>query len=84
MDGSNYANDNEPNPWRSIGWQAALIVNRLRCAAQILEFASEQKEGGEEKPKSENQAKAGPCHHSEHVEHRLNGLASLKQKGGTI
>jgi hypothetical protein len=77
-------NDNEPNPWRSIGWQAALIVNRLHCAAQILELASEQKEGGEEKPESENQAKDGQCHYGEHVEHRLNGLAALKQKGGTI
>ena len=30
-------NDNEPNPWSAIGLQAALIVNRLRCQAQLTE-----------------------------------------------
>ena len=48
MDGiSNYANDNEPNPWRSIGLQAALIVNRLRMTAQLLELSEEQHEDGQ-------------------------------------
>ena len=30
-------NDNEPNPWSAIGLQAALIVNKLRCQAQLTE-----------------------------------------------
>jgi hypothetical protein len=77
-------NNDNFDPFTSLGLATAMLLNRLSIKAQLLEFASEQKEGGEEKPESENQAKAGPCHHSEHVEHRLNGLASLKQKGGTI
>jgi hypothetical protein len=30
-------NDNEPNPWSSVGLQAAMILNRLRLQAQISE-----------------------------------------------
>lgn len=32
---NDYANDNEPNPWSSIGLQAAMILNKLRVTAQL-------------------------------------------------
>jgi hypothetical protein len=31
----------EPNPWRSFGLQAALIVNRLRCQAQLSKMQND-------------------------------------------
>jgi hypothetical protein len=81
-----YANDNEPNSWRSIGWQAALIVNRLRCHSQLLELASEQKEEREEKPEPENDTKERPAYDREYVEHRLREIAAWerKQRGGNF
>jgi hypothetical protein len=53
------ANDNEPNPWKSIGWQADLILNRLRCAAQLLN-SEEEKEKREGDTDASNGNKKGP------------------------
>jgi hypothetical protein len=36
--------DNEPNPWSSIGLQAALIVNKLRLQAQLTDTNEKQNE----------------------------------------
>ena len=44
-------NDNEPNPWSTIGLQAALIVNRLRCQSQILQLQTDEPENA--KPDAE-------------------------------
>ena len=79
-------NDNEPLTFQSLGLAAALVINRIRIAQQLLELASEQKEGGEENPESENQAKDRPGHYSEDVERGLHELAASnrKQKGGNF
>jgi hypothetical protein len=34
--------DDEPTRWTSIGWQAALITNRLRCQAQLSDTNKDQ------------------------------------------
>lgn len=49
--------ENEPNRWTSIGWQALLITNRLRCQAQLTEI-DKQKEstGNENSDKDEKRA----------------------------
>jgi len=78
-----HANDNF-DPFTSLGLQTAMLLNRLRIQAQLLELTSEEKEGSEEKPESENQAKDRPGHHSEDVEHGLRELAARKQKGGNF
>jgi len=45
-DDTHIANDNEPDPWSSIGLQAAMIVNKLRLQAQ-LDSAKQENEGRE-------------------------------------
>jgi hypothetical protein len=44
-------NNDNLDPWTSIGLQTNLILNRLRCQTQLRELTSEEKKG--EKP-SEN------------------------------
>jgi hypothetical protein len=84
MKNDTHHDNDDFDPFTSLGLQTAMLLNRLRIKAQLLEFASEQKEGGEEKPESENETKDRPAHHREQIEHRLDGLTARKQKGGTI
>ena len=80
------ANDNEPNPWSTIGWQAALIVNRLRCQAQILELmnSDEKKDkGSSSEPDPSNANKQRPEDDRRYIEQRLREIRAWekRQKG---
>jgi hypothetical protein len=44
MDGSNYANNDDFDPWTSIGLQTAMLLNRLRIQAQLLELQTDEKQ----------------------------------------
>lgn len=74
-------NDNE-NPWSSIGLQAAMIVNRLRCQAQLLELQTDKKQN--EQPSSEpNPGRAGEKESSpnrEYVDQRLREIAAFERR----
>ena len=77
-----YANDNEPNSWSSIGWQAAMIVNRLRCQAHLLELqtdkqkdenAPDNRERGDRREKNSDS-------HEKYVDQRLRELAAFERR----
>lgn len=78
------ANDNEPNPWSTIGLQAALIVNRLRCQAQLIELQTDKPQDGkpegsgniETSDDDKKRADDERCY----VEHRLKTIASWERK----
>jgi hypothetical protein len=50
-------NDNEPNPWSSIGLHAALIVNKLRLQAQLTERMITQDNQTDEEQRRDNHRK---------------------------
>lgn len=52
--------DDEPTRWTSIGWQALLITNRLRCQAQLLEEQEPNR-----KSKSKESERTGERSHGE-------------------
>lgn len=73
--------DDEPTRWTSIGWQAALITNRLRCTARLSELASEeQAKEGVENPKSGDKEEAGPEANREYVEACLREITAWEAK----
>lgn len=41
--------EEEPTRWTSIGWQAALITNRLRNHAQLTKINEQKDEGDDER-----------------------------------
>jgi hypothetical protein len=84
MKNDTHHDNDDFDPFTSLGLQTAMLLNRLRISAQLLELASEQKEGGEEKPECENEAAEGPEQHPQYFENRLRELAARKQKGGKI
>jgi hypothetical protein len=77
-------NDNE-NSWSTIGWQAALIVNRLRCQAQILELTSEEKkeEPRDENPKPGDKDERGDTEQEKYIVARIREITAWekRQKG---
>jgi len=74
-------NDNEPNPWSAIGLQAALIVNRLRCQAQLTEKQNppenDERATGDKNSKT---AEKQPDDERAYIEHRLRELAAWERK----
>jgi hypothetical protein len=79
-------NDNEPDPWTSIGWQANLILNRLRNFRTLLELTEEQQEQGQRKTGGGDQEKRDDKDHSEYVEQRVREIAKFEQqaRGETV
>jgi hypothetical protein len=43
------------NPWTSIGLQTAMLLNRLRIQAQLLELQTDSPEKGVENDKADNE-----------------------------
>jgi hypothetical protein len=80
MESSNYANDNEPNSWRSIGWQAALIVNRLHCQAQLMNLNEEKSEQPSDEPETSRGDKKETNEHTAYVDQRLRELAAFERR----
>jgi len=82
MEDSNYANNDNFDPWTPLGLATAVILNRIRIAQTLRELASEQKEARGENHQCDNQAEERPEQNREYVEGRLNGVA--KMKGGNF
>jgi hypothetical protein len=49
--------DDEPTRWTSIGWQAALITNRLRNHAQLTKIDEQKSESDNERSSSSDEEK---------------------------
>jgi hypothetical protein len=71
------------NPWTSIGLQTNLILNRLRCDAQIRELMKideqkqEQSEGKRQSGAQDNQR---ADEHAKYVEQRLRDYAAFERR----
>jgi hypothetical protein len=71
--------DEEPTRWTSIGWQALLIANRLRCQAQLHpdEKHHEQRQRESERATADEQREKTQ---REYVEKRLADLAAFERR----
>ena len=72
--------DDEPTRWTSIGWQALLITNRLRCQAQLTNANEKQDEEGKSDPAPSRGDDEKRAQELEYVEHRLRELRSWERK----
>ena len=72
--------DDEPTRWTSIGWQAALITNRLRNQAQLLNINKEQNEGPDSEGQSSNEDESKRARELEYVERRLADLRAFERR----
>lgn len=73
-------NDNEPNPWSSIGLQAAMIVNKLRCQSQLMDSDKKQDEERGAQSDAGHDDKADTANNREYVETRLREIAAWERK----
>jgi hypothetical protein len=71
--------DDEPTRWTSIGWQALLITNRLRCQAQLTSF-NKQEERTEGQRESGNKDESKHASELEYVERRLSELRAFERR----
>jgi hypothetical protein len=74
--------DKEPTRWTSIGWQALLITNRLRCQAQLTQRDEEQNEECEREPAPRRDDEQKRAEQIEYVEKRLRELRAWERKIG--
>jgi hypothetical protein len=71
--------DDEPTRWTSIGWQALLITNRLRCQAQLNANKEQDEQGKRESaPGSADEKKRDE--EREYINHRLREIRSWERK----
>lgn len=73
------SNDNSPT-WIGIGLHAALIVNKLRCRAQLTEMDKEQNEQRERDPAPGRSDEQKRAEQRRYVEKRLRELAAFERK----
>lgn len=71
--------DDEPTRWTSIGWQALLITNRLRCQAQLTSFNKQQEERPEGQSESSNDDESKHARELAYVERRLADLRAFER-----
>ena len=69
--------DDEPIRWTSIGWQALLITNRLRCQAQLTQPNEDQNEQSKPDPRPGD---ADEKKRAEYIEHRLREIRAWERK----
>lgn len=74
--------DDEPTRWTSIGWQALLITNRLRCQAQLLNPNEKENEHREGDPKSGDSGEQRRDENRKYVDNRLREIAAWERKFG--
>lgn len=67
--------------FRSIGFHAALILNRLRTQAQLTSPEEDQVDGHRDTARERAQ-KENPKHDVDYVEHRLRELAAFERRLG--
>jgi hypothetical protein len=71
--------DDEPTRWTSIGWQAALITNRLRNHAQLSKINEQKNESdGESSSRSDEEKRA--LERLEFVNRRLRDLDRFEDR----
>jgi len=71
--------DDEPTRWTSIGWQAALITNRLRNQAQLTKIDEQKSEGDNEHSGSSDEEKRA-FERLEFVKRRLRDLDRFEDR----
>jgi hypothetical protein len=71
--------DDEPTRWTSIGWQALLITNRLRCQAQLSNIDEQKTESDDERSSSGDEEKRA-LEHLEFVDRRLRELGRFEDR----
>lgn len=71
--------DDEPTRWTSIGWQALLITNRLRCQAQLSKINEQESEPDEERSSSGDDEKRA-LERLEFVNRRLRDLERFEDR----
>lgn len=76
MKNDTHTNDNF-NPWQSIGWQANLILNKLRIRLRLDEEKNEQPES---KPDTNAADKEREEHQRRYIEQRLRELAIWERR----
>ena len=71
--------DDEPTRWTSIGWQAALITNRLRNSAQLSKINEQKNDSDDERSRSGDEEKRA-LERLEFVNRRLRDLDMFEDR----
>lgn len=74
--------DNEPNPWSSIGLQAAMIVNRLRCQSQLNDNSKEEDRGvikQDQQPDDSKKEKSSETERAD-IERRMRDILAMENR----
>lgn len=71
--------DDEPTRWTSIGWQAALITNRLRNQAQLSKINEQKNDSDDERSRSSDEEKRA-LERLEFVKRRLRDLDRFEDR----
>jgi hypothetical protein len=71
--------DDEPTRWTSIGWQAALITNRLRNHAQLSKISEQKNDSDDERSSSGDEEKRA-LERLEFVNRRLRDLRNFEDR----
>jgi hypothetical protein len=74
------ADDEEPTRWTSIGWQTALILNRLKNRRDLLELAEEKHQDRQRDTESRDADEQKRKDHSDYVDQRLKDLAAFERR----
>jgi hypothetical protein len=72
--------DDEPTRWTSIGWQALLITNRLRNAAQLVELTEDKNVDGRDKSDAGTEREKVALEQREFVERRLREIGRFEDR----
>lgn len=79
------ANDNERDPWSSIGLAAAMILNRLRTQRHLLELEDEKpSESRTDNGEAENNEKQKRDTERAYIEQRLRDIAAFERRAKGI
>jgi hypothetical protein len=72
--------DNEPDPWCSIGLQTALIVNKLRVKAQLTQPNEKQNEDADNKRNRSDTHKDCVPEKLEDIERRIADILAMERR----
>jgi hypothetical protein len=75
------ANDNF-DPWQSIGLQAALIVNKLRCQAQLSDANEKQDSERSDDRNGTDRSEQDSEQHRAYVDQRLRDFRAFERRAG--
>jgi len=72
--------DDEPTRWTSIGWQAALITNRLRCQAQLTDTDKQKNENRDREREPGDAHKDRVPEKLEDIERRVADILAMERR----